>query len=85
MDENKPRRRWLRFGIRDLLWAMVVVGLLGGWGIHWRSTREARQLQRDNEVLRRDYNALTVQLELHGYTVMQSSIGPFLQRSENKP
>ena len=28
MDENKPHRRWLSFGIRDLLWAMVVVGLL---------------------------------------------------------
>ena len=27
MDENKPRRRWLSFGIRDLLWASVVVGL----------------------------------------------------------
>jgi hypothetical protein len=28
MDEKKPRRRWLSFGIRDLLWAMVVAGLL---------------------------------------------------------
>ncbi len=28
MDENKPHQRWLSFGIRDLLWAMVVVGLL---------------------------------------------------------
>ena len=27
MDENKRHRRWLSFGIRDLLWAMVVVGL----------------------------------------------------------
>lgn len=27
MDENKPRRRWLSFGIRDLLWASVMVGL----------------------------------------------------------
>jgi hypothetical protein len=31
MDESKPRRRWLSFGIRDLLWAMVVVGLAIGW------------------------------------------------------
>jgi hypothetical protein len=30
MDENKPRR-WLSFGIRDLLWAMVVVGMGIGW------------------------------------------------------
>ena len=76
---------YLRFGIRDLLWAMVVVGLILGWSIHWRSTREARQLQRENEVLRRDYNAVVVQLELQGYTVMQSSIGPFLQRSDQIP
>jgi hypothetical protein len=33
MDENKPRRRWLSFGIRDLLWAMAVVGLGGGWWV----------------------------------------------------
>jgi hypothetical protein len=33
MDENKPRRRWLSFGIRDLLWAMVVVGLVIGWWV----------------------------------------------------
>jgi hypothetical protein len=31
MDENKSRRRWLSFGIRDLLWAMVVVGLFLAW------------------------------------------------------
>jgi hypothetical protein len=30
MEENKPRRRWLSFGIRDLLWAMLVVGLAAG-------------------------------------------------------
>jgi len=37
MDENKPRRRWLSFGIRDLLWAMVVVGLVIGW---WNQSRQ---------------------------------------------
>jgi hypothetical protein len=31
MDENKPRRRWLSFGIRDLLWAIVVCGIGLGW------------------------------------------------------
>ena len=40
MDENKPRRRWLSFGIRDLLWAMVVVGLAVGW---WQEHRKQRQ------------------------------------------
>ena len=31
MDENKPRRRWLSFGIRDLLWAMALIGMGLGW------------------------------------------------------
>ena len=31
MDENKPCRRWLNFAIRDLLWAIVVLGLLVAW------------------------------------------------------
>ena len=43
MDENKPRRRWLSFGIRDLLWAMVVVGL----GIGWWADRQKLNRYRD--------------------------------------
>jgi|GEM_PF-4591485 len=31
MDENNSRRRWLSFGICDLLWAMVVLGACIGW------------------------------------------------------
>jgi hypothetical protein len=32
MDENKPARRsFLRFGMRDVLWAMVVVGFALTW------------------------------------------------------
>jgi len=31
MDENKPRRRWLSFGTRDLLWAMALLALGLGW------------------------------------------------------
>jgi hypothetical protein len=40
MDENKSRRRWLSSGIRDLLWATVVVGLGLGWWMDRRDTRE---------------------------------------------
>ena len=37
MDENKPSRHWLSFGIRDLLWAMVVVAMgLAWWGDRWQ-------------------------------------------------
>jgi len=42
VDENKPRRRWLSFGIRDLLWAMVVVVLLLGWWSEHRSVQRAK-------------------------------------------
>jgi hypothetical protein len=33
MDENKPRRRWLRFGIRDLLWAMALLAMALAWWV----------------------------------------------------
>ena len=39
MDENKPRRRWLSFGIRDLLWAMALVGMGLGWWAEYRYDR----------------------------------------------
>jgi len=44
MDENKPRRRWLSFGIRDLLWAMVVVGLVIGWWLERRNHAATERL-----------------------------------------
>lgn len=38
MNEDKPvPRSLLRFGTRDLLWAMVVVGLATGW---WNQSRQ---------------------------------------------
>ena len=38
MEEDSPARRsLLRFGVRDLLWVMVVVGLALGW---WLGRRE---------------------------------------------
>jgi len=58
MDENKPRRRWLSFGIRDLLWAMVVVGLLIGW---WRSNHSLKwQLENVIEAAESQGNEVTV-------------------------
>jgi hypothetical protein len=55
MDENKPRRSSLSFGTRDLLWAMVVVGLaLGWWGGHFSSQAKIRNLR--SEVLDRRYD-----------------------------
>jgi hypothetical protein len=41
MDENKPRRPWLSFGVRDLLWAMVVVGLGLGWWLDRSSLKDS--------------------------------------------
>jgi hypothetical protein len=40
MDENKSRRRWLSFGIRDLFWAMVVVGL--GLSLYFERSKSVR-------------------------------------------
>jgi len=61
MDENKPRRRWLSFGIRDLLWAMVVMGLVialiherlgrGGMAPEWREIRETGLMARRVEAV----------------------------------
>ena len=28
MTETKPKRRWFRFSIRDLLWLLAVIALL---------------------------------------------------------
>jgi hypothetical protein len=42
MDENKPPRRWLSFGIRDLLWAMVVVGMFLAWRFERRTLIQRR-------------------------------------------
>ena len=40
MNENKPGRRLLSFGIRDLLWVMVVMGLaVALWMQHQQNSR----------------------------------------------
>jgi hypothetical protein len=46
MDESKPRRPWLTFGIRDLLWAMVVVGMAIGWALEYRRHADEQRSQR---------------------------------------
>jgi hypothetical protein len=60
MDENKPRRRWLSFGIRDLLWAMVVLGLVIVW---WAQHREAtyQRARAEEERKRADFLSAVVQ------------------------
>jgi hypothetical protein len=57
------------------------VAALGiGWGLHYWQTRDVYRLQRENEIHRRDMNALTTQLEGEGYEIVHSSIGPFLTK-----
>ena len=42
MTETKPKRRWLRFSIRDMLWLTVVVGMgIGWWLDHKNLTRDS--------------------------------------------
>ena len=71
--------------LRDLFWLTLVVAMALGWYLHAWQTADARQLARENERLRRDLNALTVQIELQGYNVVSSSIGPFVQRNTEIP
>ena len=35
MNET-PKRGWLTFSIRDLMWLTVVVALAVGWGVNYR-------------------------------------------------
>ena len=83
MDENKPGRRWLSFGIRDLLWAMVVVGLLIGWWLnHDRSNVQQAQAERianlEQLLFQREVESsllawLVASLKQDGYTITGSS------------
>ena len=38
---DKPKRRWYRFSLRDLMWLMVVAALTAGW---WGSARRSEIL-----------------------------------------
>jgi hypothetical protein len=45
MEENKSAlRRSLRFGIRDVLWTMLVVGLVLGWWMDRRNFRHSESV-----------------------------------------
>jgi hypothetical protein len=50
-------RRWLTFGIRDLLWAIVVLGLVVAWWV------DRRQLARKN----RDLHEFVTVAEAEGW------------------
>ena len=75
----------ISFTLRDLFWLVLVIGLALGWGLHWWRTQDARQLAMENEMWRRSHDAVRVQLELEGYTIVHSSIGPFLQKNNALP
>jgi hypothetical protein len=42
MTESKPKRRWFRFSIRDILLTTTIIALVAGWWLdHRRITRNA--------------------------------------------
>jgi hypothetical protein len=42
MTDAKPKRRWLRFSIRDILLTTAIIALVAGWWLdHRRITRNA--------------------------------------------
>jgi hypothetical protein len=52
MDENQPpHRSRLRFGIRDLLWAMAFCGALLGWWLEYRHDRVRQVLIEEAEMV----------------------------------
>ena len=44
MTETKPKRRWFRFSIRDLLWLTAVVALTVGWGMTLAENQRLRNI-----------------------------------------
>jgi|GEM_PF-2991505 len=81
MDEYKPRRPWLSFGIRDLLWAMVVVAIFFAWireqeidvATQGENEFELRGCQKRNEML-------SQAISRAGYTVDYDDVGPYLRK-----
>ena len=75
-----------RLHLRDLFWLTLVVALALGWGVYYlRTIGDARRLAAENEMYRREFNQLHAQLELEGYTILHSSIGPFLRKNDAAP
>jgi hypothetical protein len=58
MDENQRiPSPWLRFGIRDLLWAIALCGALLGWWLEYRHDRVRLALIDDAETFIIDMEA----------------------------
>ena len=60
MTETKPKRRWFRFSIRDLLLSFIVIALALGWWVdHLRIARlEATKWEYDYGLFDSDQNHL---------------------------
>ena len=71
MDENKHRQRWLTFGIRDWLWAMVVVGLILGWWVE----------RQQHHATERQMGFLRDAISNSGYRASGTPIRPWLLRN----
>lgn len=75
----------MKLTIRDLFWLTLVVAVALGWGIYSLRVGDMRQLAVENDMYRRELNALQIQLEHEGYTILHSSIGPFLKKNDATP
>ena len=80
MDENKPRRRWLSFGIRDLLWAMALLAMGLGWWVD-RSRFEGELRAKDSAHLR-SMSKLGRQVGEVGYELRYTMTGSSGSESE---
>jgi hypothetical protein len=43
MTETKPRRRWFRFSVRDLLWLMTVISISIAYWTYYQRVEKYRQ------------------------------------------
>jgi hypothetical protein len=52
MPETKPKRRWFRFSIRDLLWLTALVALAVGWWLdHRMQLKRYEQLEDSGNII----------------------------------
>jgi C4-dicarboxylate-specific signal transduction histidine kinase len=60
MNETKPKRRWFRFSIRDLLWLTALIAIALRWGVN---EFHHQQLIRENASYKQQVDQLTDRLQ----------------------
>ena len=75
MTETKPKRRWFRFSIRDLLLVTAIVALIIGWRLDHRELNAKLRNSHDFELgqqlkindIQHDVDQLTAKITKQGH------------------